>query len=384
MHYQVNLALIPRREGSILIKGIHYTFGNLVHTFRPIHKKGKRLNNTLEQRRSVCYAPDYTLDILVTSPMPLLDLTFHGVPETILSGEVVQTVLEINNKGNKGLTALRVKSSHPSFFCIGNPEEMDKEVYGKDNCFRCISELKLIQPLQQPHRRKTIAKSFRSITRFTILVWYRSHCLQAKTDRVRQVLLAPARPLLYLFGFAVIVLASTRSSSSFPISQRHVFSCLLLSSLLSAHVDLNIYTQEDNAAIAHRTVRYTINLQVLPSLKINAFTRPSAASTNEYILGIEVKRKNHSGSAKTSLVLTDFLLDREPADRCRISVNSTYYSKSLVDDNTTQHTNELKVCSRLRVACLCGIYQESILQPRYPGKNFDSTKANYFCVLQDS
>lgn len=62
--------------------------------------------------------------------MPLLDLAFHGVPESILSGQVVQTVLEINNKGNKGLTALRLKSSHPSFICIGNPEDMDKEIYG--------------------------------------------------------------------------------------------------------------------------------------------------------------------------------------------------------------------------------------------------------------
>ena len=36
-------------------------------------------------------------------------------------------------------------------------------------------------------------------------------------------------------------------------------------------------------------MRYTLNVQVLPSLKINAFTRPSAATTNEYILGIEIE-----------------------------------------------------------------------------------------------
>jgi hypothetical protein len=41
--------------------------------------------------------------------------------------------------------------------------------------------------------------------------------------------------------------------------------------------------------IAHRTLRYTIHLQVLPSLKINAFTRPSTTAVNEYILGVEIE-----------------------------------------------------------------------------------------------
>jgi trafficking protein particle complex subunit 8 len=46
--------------------------------------------------------------------------------------------------------------------------------------------------------------------------------------------------------------------------------------------------KNENKAIAHRTLRYTISTQVLPSLKINAFTRPSTKSLNEFILGIEV------------------------------------------------------------------------------------------------
>ena len=125
------MAIVPRHEGSVQVTGVHYTLNELVHTFRPFHKKGKRLNKSKEEMMSVVYAPDRSLDILVTSPMPLLDLTFHHVPETILSGEVVQTVLEINNKGHKGLTALRLKSSHPSFICVGNPEEMDRDIYGK-------------------------------------------------------------------------------------------------------------------------------------------------------------------------------------------------------------------------------------------------------------
>jgi hypothetical protein len=127
------LAIVPKLEGSVQVKGLHYTLNDLVHTFRPFHKRGRRLNKSKEDMMSVNYALDRSLDILVTSPMPLLDLNFHNVSETILSGEVVQTVLEINNKGNKGLTRLRLKTSHPSFISVGNPEEMDKDIYGKSN-----------------------------------------------------------------------------------------------------------------------------------------------------------------------------------------------------------------------------------------------------------
>ncbi len=41
-------------------------------------------------------------------------------------------------------------------------------------------------------------------------------------------------------------------------------------------------------AMKYRSLRYFKTTQVLPSLKINAFTRPSSRGLNEFILGIEV------------------------------------------------------------------------------------------------
>lgn len=75
------------------------------------------------------YGPDKSLDIHVTSPMPLLDVNFHKCPELLLSGEVCQIMLEISNKGNVGLTTLRVMTSHPCFFSIGPSSDSDKDVY---------------------------------------------------------------------------------------------------------------------------------------------------------------------------------------------------------------------------------------------------------------
>ncbi|KAI9253330.1 ER-golgi trafficking TRAPP I complex 85 kDa subunit-domain-containing protein [Helicostylum pulchrum] len=242
----INLAMVPRHEGSVQVNGLHYTLNELVHTFRPFHKKGKRLNKTKEEMMSVMHAPDRSLDILVTSPMPLLDLNFHHVPETILSGEVVQTVLEINNKGHKGLTGLRLKSSHPSFICVGNPEEMDKDIYASK--YNTSTSLELNNQL--------FDASVISIP------------LPGKKDEESNEH-GVVNP-----GETTLVPLWVRGDRI----GKHTFKFLF-----------SYQSDEDNDMIAHRTLRYTVNVQVLPSLKINAFTRPSTTAVNEYILGIEIE-----------------------------------------------------------------------------------------------
>ncbi|KAI8381466.1 ER-golgi trafficking TRAPP I complex 85 kDa subunit-domain-containing protein [Radiomyces spectabilis] len=237
----LHLAIVPRREGSLKVTGLHYTLNDLVHSFRPFHKKGRRLNATKEQRMTPTYAPDRTLDILVTSPMPLLDVAFHQIPETILSGEVVQAVLEINNRGHKGLTALRMKSSHPSFICVGQPDELGKRIYSKSLLFEtCHIDNRIYD------------SSVISIP------------LPSENDR----------PGIVGPGHTTLVPLWIRGDRIGKHSFKFLFS---------------YQSEEENTAIAHRTLRYALGVQVLPSLKINAFTRPSTTGTNEFILGIEIE-----------------------------------------------------------------------------------------------
>ncbi|KAI8994486.1 ER-golgi trafficking TRAPP I complex 85 kDa subunit-domain-containing protein [Pilobolus umbonatus] len=243
----VNLAIIPRHQGTIQITGVHYILNGLVHTFKVFHKKGKRLNKTKEEMMSVVYSDDRSLDLLVTSPMPLLDLTFHNVPETILSGEVVQTVLEINNKGNKGLRALRLKSSHPSFICVGNPEEMDKHIY-EDN----------------PNQSSNMQMNNQLFDSTVVSI-----PLPAKKGEEHSNENGVIIP-----GQATLVPLWIRGDRIGKHTMKFLFS---------------YQSDEDNAIIAHRTLRYTVTVQVLPSLKISAFTRPSATAVNEYVLGIEIE-----------------------------------------------------------------------------------------------
>ncbi|ORX43881.1 hypothetical protein DM01DRAFT_1295694 [Hesseltinella vesiculosa] len=247
----IALMLMPQKEGSIRVRGLHYTVNDQVHTFYPFEKTGKRLNKTVEQWRTPTYAPEKSLDILVTLPMPLLDLTFHNVPDVILSGQVVQAVLEINNKGNKGLTSLCLKTSHPNFLTVGHPQDMDKPVYDHDH------------PAPGIHPTKV-------------------HTTNRLGDPSVMMLPLPAdgqpQPVVPS-GQTTLVPLWLRGDRIGSLNLQLLFS---------------YQSEEENSAIAYRTLRYTLPLQVQPSLKINAFTRPSLATSDEYVLGIEIENVQRS------------------------------------------------------------------------------------------
>jgi hypothetical protein len=58
-----------------------------------------------------------------------------------------------------------------------------------------------------------------------------------------------------------------------------------------------------------RTSRYTLEMQVLPSLRVNAFTRASSQNLNEYILGLEVSCYFFSNTY--TYIYIDFIVRRK-------------------------------------------------------------------------
>ena len=83
---------------EILVTGFKYILCSAIPSSREFSVHGKK-----------------TLKINVTSPMPIIEIKYHAVPDVLLSGEIVRCVLEINNRGDKSLGKLGVKSSHASF-----------------------------------------------------------------------------------------------------------------------------------------------------------------------------------------------------------------------------------------------------------------------------
>ncbi|CAG8490645.1 13824_t:CDS:10 [Cetraspora pellucida] len=243
----ISLCVLPKKQGSIKILGLKYTLNSIVHGVKKFSKRGKRLNDTTEQRMGIVYAPDRSLDLLVTSPMPLLEATFHNFPDVLLSGEVKQILLEINNKGQKGLTDLRVKMSHPSFFCIGDAEMLEQKVY-----YSSTRNSKL-----NTETWTTNNSIFKSSIK----------TIPLPSQEVSNICsLAPGKTTL----IPIWIRGDRIGKHSF----RFLFT---------------YESENNNSAMRYRSLRYLKATQVHPSLKINAFTRPSIRGLNEFILGIEIE-----------------------------------------------------------------------------------------------
>ncbi|CAG8595408.1 16304_t:CDS:10, partial [Acaulospora morrowiae] len=245
----ISLRVLPKKQGKIKILGLKYILNSLIRGLKKFAKRGKRLNQTKEQRLSVVYAYDHSLDLVVTSSMPLLEVAFHSFPEMLLSGEVAQVFLEINNKGQEELRDLRVKMSHPSFFCIGDANMLEQKVYNDDS-ERGFSTERLLT------RNKIFNTSIKDIPLPP----------QENADQNPSLFLPPGKTTLI-----PIWIRGDRIG-------KHVFRFLFTYGL-----------EKNNSAMRYRSLRYTKMIQVLPSLKINAFTRPSTRGLNEFILGIEIE-----------------------------------------------------------------------------------------------
>ncbi|KAF9096380.1 Trafficking protein particle complex 8 [Mortierella sp. AD031] len=230
--------ILPKQEGQIKVMGLHCNVEGQVHAYKDIVKKGKRLNQTKEQMMSQAYEDDKSLDILVAPEMPLLDVEFHSSPEMLLSGEVCELSLVIKNRGKKGLKNLAVRMSHPTFFCIGEKRsDGDLGLYNKHEGSSAIETTQVDNALQQSTAQKIMDTVLAPGESIKIPSWLRGEKIGKHN-------------FLFVFSYE---------------------------------------SEQDGTAMGVRTLRHTIAAQVLPSLKINAFTRPSTRGLNEFILGIETE-----------------------------------------------------------------------------------------------
>ncbi|KAJ3044711.1 Trafficking protein particle complex 8 [Rhizophlyctis rosea] len=250
-HRTLQLRVFPKQEGTLIIHGVRYNFAGTVPTHHIFHKRGRRLNDPVSMKSETPkYAADHTLQLAVTSPMPVLDVQFQSFPESLLSGEVTKAVLQISNKGNRGLRNLRLKISHPSFLRVGEGGDLDGEAY-------VVATGDGIQSYQT------------------------SNTLSDTSTIV--IKLAPDGILAA--GATTLVPIWVRGDRI----GKHVFRFLFG------------YQSEDRTdKVSCRTLRYAMTVNVLASLRINAFTRPSARSLDEFILGIEIENLQ----ASTDFVLT--------------------------------------------------------------------------------
>ncbi|KAI8806762.1 ER-golgi trafficking TRAPP I complex 85 kDa subunit-domain-containing protein [Cladochytrium replicatum] len=249
---QMQIKVFPKQEGSLKVLGLRYYLCDTVPTFRPFNKRGKRLNATAEQRQMELYAADNSLNLIVTPPMPVLDLTFRDFPEFLWSGEVAKAVLEVRNRGNRAMKNLFVKMSHPSFFCFGGFESEGVPVY--DHCEVDYQEGRVMETV--------------------------------RTDNI-------------LVNSSVIGLELPDKGGELPLlgaGSSMLLPVWIRGDRMGRHVFRFMFGYQSETAEKnnYRTLKISMGVQVLPSLRINAFTRPSTRSLDEFILGIEIENLQQS------------------------------------------------------------------------------------------
>eukprot|EP00842_Homolaphlyctis_polyrhiza_P000472 jgi/Hompol1/1425/HPOL_001386-RA len=268
---KVHLKVYPKQEGRITVLGVRYLLCGVIPAYYRFNRKGRRLNDTAAQRQDPVgvYAPDTSLKILVTSPMPVLDVVVHSLPESMLMGQVSQIAVELVNKGTRGLKNLHVKSNMPTSFCFGDSTSLDLPTYGQTSGAQTSEHQEVmtvpnslvnpsIVPLQLPLPDHIAPLQSSPITSS------KEHLMQG---------MLPA-------SMTTLVPAWIRGDRPGKQTLKLVF----------------MYQSEDQKA--YRILRYKFTLVVNPLLRVNTFTRTSLDKFDEFILGVEMENVHPSLSLR--------------------------------------------------------------------------------------
>ncbi|KAL5271153.1 hypothetical protein ACHWQZ_G001702 [Mnemiopsis leidyi] len=128
----ISLSVTPLVEGNLTIASLIYhlvstkavdkqgpdgnkesVMENMIPGKINLHPRGPRLNNTKDQRVGQVYGIDNRLNLLVTSPLPKVELKTASLPSHLFCGEVKCAVIEATNTGATPLTNLCLVTSRP-------------------------------------------------------------------------------------------------------------------------------------------------------------------------------------------------------------------------------------------------------------------------------
>ena len=113
----VRLGVRALDEGQLAINGVTWTLNGVAHGSHRLELHGRRLNRTKADRMSKSYAFDQSLTMRAVAAMPLLQARIDGLPQTMLLGEFVRTMLVLSNVGRSSVCEANLRLSQPAF-CV--------------------------------------------------------------------------------------------------------------------------------------------------------------------------------------------------------------------------------------------------------------------------
>jgi len=228
-----------------------YLLNGTIRSAKMFRKKGARLNDTADQRQQVVYAVNQSLNLIITSPMPLLEVKWASWPKVLFAGEVRKVVLTLTNRGQRSLVALKVRLNHPAFFFFGNREELDSDLYQQG----AVEGDPAISKTEQPNQ-----------------MWDPAIVALQLPDHEGVQSLKPGETL----QLPVWIRGDRLGPFNFPF--------------------LFAYQAEtSNPVMKLRFLRWEQALTVSPSVRFSAVTRPSAKGVNQYLIGIEMENQTTNG-----------------------------------------------------------------------------------------
>ncbi|OLY81192.1 Transport protein particle subunit trs85-2 [Smittium mucronatum] len=114
-------------KGTIYIKDVQYLLNGSILQKRSLSFNGARLNETSEQRSNVVYKDEYYPCIKVLPSLPYLLVKMMDFPDSLISGQIIKSVISIKNVSNIPVDLIYIWTSHPSFFYVDGANSKDSK-----------------------------------------------------------------------------------------------------------------------------------------------------------------------------------------------------------------------------------------------------------------
>ncbi|KAI9503667.1 ER-golgi trafficking TRAPP I complex 85 kDa subunit-domain-containing protein [Coemansia spiralis] len=280
----VTVQIVPHCAGSISILGARYLLCDILPTFKQLRLPGRRLNNTKEQQLKSTYAPESTLGFRVDPTLPRLEMTLEEFPESLMSGSMCQVSLRIENRGQIACKSAALWISHPSFFDIKSPHLMAEDVD--------------VDAVESMYAYKDTIADVETVQVSNVLQNSSTFILVGQAYGNSPAELAKDRNLQHLVPIEQLEPGSTCVVPLWLRGDRvgaHTLNMCVGASTDAALLNMRPPRTTNNAKSTTndlcrmRSRMFEIDLLVTPSLRVNAFVRPSTKNPHERILGIDVE-----------------------------------------------------------------------------------------------
>ncbi|KAJ2120916.1 hypothetical protein IW147_004705 [Coemansia sp. RSA 720] len=271
----VTVTITTHRAGRLTIRGATYLLCDILPTYKTLKMPGKRLNDTMEQRVTPTYSADTQLGFQIDASFPRLEAVLEDFPDTLMSGSMQRALIRLTNCAQQPCQSIMLWLSHPSFFDVASP-----------------------LPIGADEASAELAES-QSMYVYSDSVETTAEVLAANVLRDCSMFVIAGPAIVSDGSAAAGTECEIKSHALVPVETLGPGESLLVpvwirgdrvgAHTLSMAIGASTTRAVTTTGCKMRTRKFEIDLVVTPSLRVNAFVRPSVQNPHERILGIEVE-----------------------------------------------------------------------------------------------